>query len=226
MPGLDLGLAKKLTPLIDFKALFDEDVGVCLLALKEYKNPKYFDLSHREMPQFINKIYFRKEHNPLYTIAKEDADKSFLDECYEEMKEKEKDKITDLSLGTDMLNLVRLFKNSGEVNPSILYHNDMELKVLEEESILNGIDKISFSEYVNSDLSKRHSQFYFHKIEDCLEFPDMVFKTIYFSTCGVNCDDGDLKINNIIDVLTNLNNQISMFDMYNRSVIGGDTSND
>ena len=220
------GLKERLTPLISFHSIIDEDMGVLKDVIINYRNEEIFNLDiKRNKFQIIGDLYRRKYENPLYYIMKDEKYKSFVDECYEEFITEKEDEILNYSISTEIYQLIEEFKKSNDIIPTILYYSEAQRKVIENDALLSKINYISFSNLIsNRDRIEDFGQFFFKRINESNPFKDFKAKTYYFSTCGLNLneDNSDLNMDNdfVFHIYKN-GGRISLFDLYRTDVIGG-----
>lgn len=209
--------AIKIAPLISFNTLVDTDMGLLNYVYNEYRNDKYFNFGlFNNYQKLIEKVYKRKEENPLYCIMRNGKDKKFLDECYKEFLDTKEEEILSYSITTQMKMVIYEFDNfsSNRIDPVILYYDDYQKEVLDGEDYLNDIKKIKYP------ISMRDRQyidsFYIKTISEAEPFSKLSGKSFYFSSCGLNLDDEqkDLKYSDLLRQII-LNNQFAIFDMYN-----------
>jgi hypothetical protein len=226
MPNIaNIGGAKnKMAPLISFNTIFDIDYGLVRLIYEEYLDKsvfeeEFFNQSPREI---ISKLYYRKEENPLYLFSKENIEKKLLDQYYEEFKDQCMDKILDKSISTEIINLIKLFNQSLDVIPTILYYNPIQKDIILDEPILKNNQVISISS-IEKDrkILDLYTQFYFKYIEESELFMSSRSKTFYFSNhgCNLNQDNSDIKDSDIINTIAINRNAINIFNIYDEKII-------
>lgn len=225
-----VGLIYKSSPVISFYSLIDEDMSLIKYVIKEFRNKEVFDLekiSNMTYMQILSSIYKRKYKNPLYFLSKDEKYNDFLDECYEEFISLYEKDILNYAVSTEMMNVIIQFKKSGDIVPYILYYNDTQKDFIESIDRFRGINTVSL-EYLSekdSDIGNRkqlYTQFYFKYFDEIDPFKDLIGKTYYFSTCGLNLNDdnSDIKENDLIIDLIKRNNKINLFDMYRMDILG------
>lgn len=220
------GLNEKFTPLISFRSIVDEDMGLIKNIIINYRDDNYFNLNiTKNYFHILGDLYKRKYINPLYYLMKDEKDKEFLDQCYSEFMTDKEDEVLQYSITSDIYNLVRDYNNSGEIIPTILYYSEAQKKVIDNDPLLSKIKSISVEELKKSE-SKRNSfgQFYFRTTEEADIFLHLKHKTFYFSTMSINLNEAndDIKFDNefVIKIYTN-GSKINLFDMYRTDIIGG-----
>lgn len=220
------GLSEKFTPLISFRSIVDEDMGLIKNIIINYRDDRFFNLDiNKSYFSILGDLYKRKYINPLYYLMKDEKDKEFLDQCYSEFMTEKEDEVLQYAITSDIYNLVRDYNNSGEIIPTILYYSQAQKKVIDNDALLSKIRSISIEELANSN-SKRNSfgQFYFRTVEELDPFADLKHKTFYFSTIGTNLNEtnDDIKFDNefVMKIYTN-GSKINLFDMYRTDIIGG-----
>lgn len=208
------------SPLISFNTFIDEDLSLMSYVITKIRNEKVFDLSrvtNMGITDLIKELYCRRYQNPLEFLMKDKIDKEFLDECYKEFMENG-EYLYESAIGTDFFKVLESFKEAGDINVTILYHNDAEKYVLDKDPFLS-----TFEATDNPKHLQYFSQLYFRYIEDANGYiKDMTRKTYYFSSSvlNLNKDQDAFKDSVIIDYLVDMKNNISIFDMYKENVIG------
>lgn len=208
-------------PLINFDCIIDEDISLIRHVIKDIKNYNVFDydklIDYKKTAKLIGEIYHAAYTNPLYFLMIDDSHKEFLDQCYSEFMS-EPYFLKDYAVATDVYNMVELFINSGEIVTTIVYKNEQEKQLIEDDDILSKANKI-YIEDVNLDF---YSQIYLNRIEDASRYMDKTFKrTFYFSSRGSNLTEDKTELKES-DILSNIGayNNLSVFDMYRQDVIG------
>ena len=222
-----VGIGAKLFPLFSIDTVLDKDYGVISYVFKEFRNPKVFDLSKWEYQtsKIVGDLYHRKYSNPLYYLAKDEAYYPFLDECYAELLADHEAEILANSVTTDVLRLARIFKESGEIFPTILYKTPLERKLLEANTIFDNLNGVSYN-LLEGDYERTNcfTQFYLKYFPEVDLFPDLRGKTIYISTAARNLnennDDFHEDYNERLIALGKRGNIINLFDVYRNDVIG------
>lgn len=211
---------EKMVPLISFHSIVDIDVGLIRLIQNEYLNPSVFDISffNRSLLEIIKDLYKRKEENPLYLFAKNRTER--IDEYYSDFLKEEMNNILDLSVSTDMENLLHLFKDSSEIIPTILCYDKYQFDILEKTDSLKEYDKILISDLGEKE-KYSYTQYYFNIIEEAELFLNAKNKTFYFSSCGRNLNENndDIKESDVIKTLVTNVNQINLFDLYRKDLL-------
>ena len=214
------GAGSKSAPLISFNAIVDIDVGLINFVKRDYLSPSVFDVSKFNIDQndIIREVYFRKELNPLTHFAKDKSNTQLLDDYYKEFIDTKMKDILDLSIATDVINMIDLFNVSNEINASILYYTEEQKEMLDNEDTFKDNEKVSISSLTSYDLKSIYTQYYFRSIEEAEYFSDCQYKTFYFSMCATNLNEenDDLKESDILLNIAKHRNQINIFDLYNR----------
>lgn len=237
--GLDILTSN---PLFSFNTLVDKDVGLVLYVLKEFRNDTIFNLELADslsIEELIGRIYRRKDKNPLLVIAKENLSEDkikLLNDAYLEFITERPNTILSYSLTTEIPNVINSFINNGQdLNPHILYYTDGERALLEgktfnfdKEVPLVSIDDILKQRDINR--GKNFTQFYLKFVEEADPFNQLLSKTFYFASTGVNLDENNDNFRldlspKIYDIITR-GNYINLFDMYQRDIIGGYNTNE
>lgn len=217
----------KSTPLISFDSLVDIDIGIIYYVLKELRNPKYFDFERVDklsVFEIIGLLYRRKIKNPLSVLIKDGLDENdmlFLDKCYIELLSKQYNEVLPYSLSTGFINVLDSFSKSGDINPTILYYNDYQKTIIENDSIMSKVKSISLHDLKENDKDS-YSQFYFKYLDEAVPFLKLTGKTFYFATCGLNLnpENNDLADHEVIRSFIYNGNMVSVFDMYRMDIIG------
>ena len=210
----------KPTPAFSFHTIVDEDMSLILTVASNYYDRSVFDFSgdfYEEFPKLIHKVYYRTVENPLKLFAKEGADEKFLDECYIEFMKDKEDEILENGIVTEIPTLIRLFKDSSGISPSIFYYNEDQLEALQQIEELNDIDKVEYKKISND----TNSQIFLRDHNECANFPNMKSKTFYFASTIVNLNAMEkMEEYEHLTKIANNGNRISLYDMYNTEVIG------
>ena len=214
----------KMIPLISFHTLVDSDFGLINLVYDKYLDNTVFNVDYfkdKEIENIIIDLYYRKEENPLYLIAKNNIGKELLDKYYKEFIETKRKDIYNMSINTNIVDLINIFDSDKDIIPYILYYNDDQLDILNNEPLLKDIKKVSISELLtdskNLDI---YSAFFFKKVSELELFKDLRTKSFYISTYRFNFDDnGNFKDEKFIKSILYNNNRINIFDLYNNQVL-------
>ena len=217
------GVGNKSTPLISFNSIVDTDIGLVRLIYNEYLNPNVFDIKffQRDFIDIIKDLYFRKDLNPLTLFAKEDQSREKLDQYYKEFIDLKEKEILNLSMTTEIINLIDTFNDSMEIVTSILYYTPEQKRILEDEPILANNNLVSIQS-LDQDSIESYTQIYFKNIEESKNlYKILKNKTIYFAFNGTNLneDNTDVKDTDLIDQLISFNNKINLYDMYRSDII-------
>lgn len=213
----------KATPLIDFGVLIDEDLSLASYIISEVRNHEVFDLEkiqNMTKIELITNLYLRDYKNPLYLFMKDEKYKDFLDKCYEEFMENG-EFLYYYAIQTQFFTVLKEYIQSSEITSTILYHNDMQLMVIEKDPVLS---KVSHTKFEDIDNIEFFSQFYFRYIDDAERFnlPRLNRRSYYFSTSGPNIDSNKEKIidSELLNSIGENVNQINLFDLYPAEIIG------
>lgn len=213
----DDGGAIRLAPLISFNTLVDTDMGLLnYIYNSEYHNEDIFDftLFEEDYQKLIEKVYKRKNNNPLYCIAKNNNE--FIDKCYEEFINTKEKEILNNSITTQMKMVIETFikYSSSRVIPTILYYDDLQLEILKGESYLKKVNMVKFP--LSMKEKKNYDCFYIKTVEEAEPFSTLKAKAFYFASFGMNLNDNmnDLQNSELLDKII-YNNQYAIFDMYN-----------
>lgn len=134
------------TPIFDFQMLFDTDFGIMSLIASEMQDIDLFDHewinAHRTNKQMIKALYERTDKNPLIqaTVPNRHT-KEEIDELYNSFITDEEyyKKVISKSMPTEIYSLLGRCFEMGDIYPSILYRNDIELSLIKEMDYTNRI---------------------------------------------------------------------------------------
>jgi hypothetical protein len=221
------GYSSQSYPLISFNSIIDSDIGILKYVMKNYLNPEIFDIENLKSISYnklLIDIYKREYQNPLYYIAKENIDKKFLDDCYDELMKDHEYEILNESVTTEIYNVIKYFI-SGGINSTILYYSDAQKQVIKEDELLKNLSTISINTIQNKDFD----QYFFKYISEANPITNLKLKSFYFSSCGLNLPEEatleKLYGNPTIEELTkSKRNIINFFDMYRIKLLRGETN--
>ena len=213
----------KATPLIDFDVIIDEDLSLLAYVIGNIRNPEIFDLdkvANMDKLELLSESYLRKYRNPLHIIMKDNKYKDFLDQCYSEFKENG-EFLDYFAIETHFYNVLEEYKKSSEVNSTILYHNDKQKQIIDNDEFLSSLLCTRYEDIENIEF---YSQFYFRYIDDAEKFTisRLNRRTFYFSTSGPNINENSDSIieSKILQKISDNVNQINLFDLYNHKITG------
>ena len=218
------GAIEKMAPLISFDMIIDTDMGLINLIKNEYLDPTVFEISFFDQSMFkiLLDLYKRRVDNPLELFAKEGIPKVELDGYYKEFKETCYEKILSYSISTEIYNLIGTFNTVPEITSTILCYNQAQLDILKNETKLSQNSKILLSELTDIGSLNQYEQFFFKWINEAYPFINLVSKSFYFATHGLNISDkkSDIKTDDgLIIELTRKKNNINVLDMYDIELI-------
>ena len=150
------------TPLVDFNMIFDLDYTIIVVVYKYYLDPTIFNKALFDTIESVRDLVKlcinRKEVNPLYIIANDNINKSVLDDLYNQFltDPKSLEEIEANLMATKFYELITMFKSSGDINTTILYHNDFEKKILDKYPVTVSVPKVHIDEVK----CKKYNQFY------------------------------------------------------------------
>lgn len=214
-----LGNLIKSTPLFSFHSIIDEDVALIKYVYKNYYDKSIFDFSKVDkmpMTDLIALIYYRHYINPLKLFLVDESKEEFADECYQEFIEQKEKEILEEGVITEIPNLIKLYKDSSDIIPSIFYYTEYQKQLLDRIPQLVEIDKIHAS---NIRLNL-YSQIYIKDYREIFIFPEFTNRTVYFAANDINV----FILNNledwkdVYDIIRN-KNRAAIFDIYNPSII-------
>ena len=177
--------------LIDFNMVIDTDIGLLrFMLMNGYSDDSFFNkkVKNKEQKDLIKLLQNRDEANPLSLFFRKDNEAIYSQryKLYNEFIDTNYKDIIDLSIKTSMFDLCNIWKQLGEIRPTILCKN------IEEEHLIESKDKnlaTVISNYEDIDLDKYDSIF----VKDCyklLDFPtDALYrKGIYVADYAFNHD--------------------------------------
>lgn len=223
--GGGLGLSNKSNPLISIYNIIDLDMALIKYIITSFRNQQVFDLDKiKDMTYFdiLGELYRRKYKNPLYFLKKSDEYDGFLDQCYQEFQVDHESEILNRAVYTEFYNVLLDFEASGDIIPNILYYTEKQLEFLNSIEEFSSINKVSINDIINSETSRdKFTQFYFKYLDEIRPFM-LEGKTYYFSTCGLNLNDenNDLRDQDLIKDIIDINSKINLFDLYQMDIIG------
>lgn len=210
------------TPLISFDVIIDQDVSLITYVVKNIHNKDVFD--YGKLKQFskykdvVKELYLRKYMNPLYLIMRDDENKEFLDECYEEFKQTQ-EYFDHYIVASDFYDVViRFLDSDGTIIPTILCKTEKEKSIIEKDNNLKGISILMMDDF-NENCFAKYGQYYLrysYEIDRYMEYKP-IGKSFYISSCGLNRteDNSDIEFTeNIETLLSKRLNHVNIFDMY------------
>lgn len=226
-----VGGVGKMTPLISFNTLYDMDVGLMRLVYFEYLSPQVFkeEFFTKPIVESISALYYRKERNPLVLASYDNVPREDLEDYYKQFVEQCGDKIADYSVGTDVRQMVSLFKVNNEIYPTILYYTEKQKQILESDDITKSIRMVSFEQLKANKQLSGFSQYYFRYFDEAEPFiSGSNPKTFYFANCGPNLNDAqdDIGESSIVDAIVKGRNHLNFFNMYNEAIVKKGTRNE
>lgn len=206
---------KKLTPLIHFDCIVDTDIGLIQLVNDQYMDRSVFnaEMFNKSLGEMILDLYFRKVENPLYMYANPNIDHDLLDQYYKEFFESKYDLILERSPGTELQNIINLFKTtSGDIIPTVLCENDVSEKFIKEAL---SVDTVQFKD-IDEESIKKYTHVYLKYTTQLEPFKTFLYnKIIYISTHGINFNNDDEMVRyDYLDILLK-KNILHILDLYN-----------
>lgn len=207
---------EKLTPIFSVNTLFDLDIGVMNLIIRDYNDPNIFDLDH-DYYDLFSRVYYRHFKNPLYSLCKPDIDKLDLDDYYNDFLELKSEEINKLAVITEIPNVIRILKDDGEIIPSIMCDED-RIPQLKTITMVADIEIVSFSK-VYYDKSN-YTQLFLRDIDEMNQFSNKTFCTFYLPDNNLNFnDDGYLIDIDSGESLAIRRNALKSYTMYSNEII-------
>jgi len=216
-----LGNFIKSTPLFSFNTILDENVGLIRLIYKKYNDKDIFDFTSIEkepMSKLVSLVYYKPYYNPLKLFLKDKSKEDFIDECYQEFLETKEDEIIAEGVITEIANLVKSFKESGDVNPTVYYYNKYQKDALESLPHLRGIHLVDFKDVDIQEYSQLYLRYYY----ELLMFEKFSHRTIYLASDEFNKYALDQlfseEFEDINSMINNLN-KVCIFDIYKSNIV-------
>lgn len=210
-------------PIFSIYSIFDIDVAVILYTVENLKNDKVFDFSRVEgltIFNLIGEIYKRKYKNPLYFLMRNESDKEFIDDCYNELITIYEKEVLKYVLSTEIYEYILFIKSQANINSTIFYYTDAELEFLESDEKLSDFKFVPY-QYLDPRLNN-YDSVYFKFVTESDKFKNIKFKSIYFSTTGLNLTEDNSNIIESDYMMQLAYNRcfISLFDIYKMDLIG------
>lgn len=221
-----------LTPLIPFDCIFDLDFGLLRLIRTKYFDTdvfsKKFFNDNDTMNDMISRLYFREQQNPLFMTLNE-QNVEVAQSLYDDFMSKKYNEIVKLSMSTEIFELLHSFLYSGEIRPTILYRDEVELRFLENIKIIKKISKISIDKLLKQDNFNLYQQFFFKDIDNFYlkKLKDYIKgRTVYIGGYKYCCtEDGQILLNPNTGQLYLDKNLIVKIDIYNKRKLKGALDN-
>ena len=150
------------TPLVDFNMIFDLDYSIILIIYKYYFDTNIFSKSFfskcESIRDLVKLCINRTDVNPLYMIANDNIEKETLDDLYNQFLTDSKalKEIDENIMITKFYHLIKMYKLSGDIETTILYHNDFQKQLLDQYPVTKKTNKVHID---NLDCTK-YNQFY------------------------------------------------------------------
>lgn len=206
------------TPTFSFHSIVDEDISLLSYVIANYYDTSVFDFSSILNTDFftaLKYVYNREMINPLRLFMVEGADEKFVDECYEELISTREEEVLEYGIITKIPTLIRMFKDSGGMNPSIFYYNDIQREALEDIEELEDIQKIEFNKVLESE----HKQIFINYYTEAEKLTSLRAKTIYMSTKRFNVIAlQNFQNNPYLTELVGQFNKFSIYDLYSNII--------
>lgn len=209
----------KLTSLFDSNCIIDQDIGLMNLVIRDYNDPNVFDLDD-DYYVLMSKVYFRKDPNPLVAFAKPEIDKETLQDYYEEFIETKSDQIIELSISTEIPNLLRVIKDNDADIPYIMYRSQKEKEQLSKIAMIADMEKIPYREAVVR--QREFGQFFFRDASTINEFLDtrITATRYYIANRYLNFDEeGNLIDKKLEENMVEHRVSLNSFNMYNEMIV-------
>lgn len=209
------GAVITMAPLISFHTLVDSDVGLIRLIQKEYLDPSVFDVSFFDRPldDIVMDLYNRNTANPLCLFSKENRE--VLDDYHTQFFKNRGKAILELSIITNVMDMISYFNSSNEIKATILYYSDLQKDILDSIPELDNNDKVCIDP-INV---LQYPQYFFKYIQEADFFAsDVTGKTFYISTFGPNLNEerNDIRDCETISKISENNNALSIFNLYSK----------
>lgn len=133
--------------LVDFSVLFDTDIGCCLYLYKQAKRKFFEPYIYTATYSYIRyMVLSRKEKNPIRFMFKKEYKKN-ADSIYNQLLEKQWDKVISFSPQTNILKLIFNLQINNLSNLSINCRNEEESKKIKSFSQINWNVVINETDY-------------------------------------------------------------------------------
>lgn len=212
-----------LTPLIPFDCIFDLDFGLLRLIRFKYFDTDIFSKDFFEnndsVVDILSRLYLREHQNPLLMILKE-QNVEVAQSLYDDFISKRYEEIVNLSMSTEIFELIRSFLYSGEIKPTIVYRNEIELQFLKGIHSIEKVNKISIDNLLKQDNFNLYQQFFFKDIDNYYlnKLKDHIKScTVYIGGYKYCCNENDqILLNYNTGQLSMDKNSIVKIDIYNK----------
>ena len=214
--------------LIDFNMIIDTDFGLLTLIDREYLDNEVFSVDwfnqHHIIKELVKALYEREERNPLSEVVlKEKVSYDTIEQLYSEFISTKKtyNEILNLSMVTEIYNLIESFKSTGDINIGIVCNNQEELDFLNTLKVTKPITKFLLFDLSPQIISK-YNQFYIKYTDSMLTkfISDIITtKTVYFANYKFNINDEKktVNINKYTDRISANMNNLGVIDIYNKN---------
>jgi len=210
-----------LSPLISFYTFLDLDTGLMNLIEDEYFdantfNPQFYMLS--KLDQIYN-LYFRTVDNPLEVIGLNPSEnKELLQSYYEQFVTTKYEDILEKSYSTAIYDFLDSAIHSIEIRPTVLCYNELQEERFRLFTEFKSIETVNIKDLKPDN----YTQFYIKELAELEPFLDLECKTFYIASFGPNLTEEfrDFKPIPYFEKLIKNKNEISMFGMYDYSILG------
>lgn len=214
-------------PLVTFDVLLDTDFGLMLFIHRNFLDPKVFNMeffqSHRAIRDMVKALIDREEKNPLSICLNEEY-KSQADSLYKQFMDQYYTNILELSMYTEIKELILSVYNNGVADPIIMCKTEEEQKFVKDKCrILKSIPCYTFKDLGLRYDGEQRQVITKYKDDSYLEklAPYIEGNTIYLANYKFNQFTEEDKDDLIIALLLAKYNRFSLMDIYSRAKIGG-----
>lgn len=218
------------TPLIDFSLILDIDFGILNLIDRKYLDRDTFSVDwfnkHHKIKDMVYALATRDHWNPLSlcSLKSEEENESLYFEFIG--KEEYYKKVLELSMVTEIYNLIEKFNISGDIQTTIYCESELEVKALKSLNATKNLDILLDPKPL--DLVK-YNQIYI-KDTNSRSLASLVSqycknKSIYIANYPYNKDGDNIKQDENIAALEIYRNLLRLIDVYNINKLKGDTNN-
>lgn len=207
--------------LIPFECIVDIDMGLIKLLKYDYRNLEYFFPGILDGPDECIEygLLMRKHRNPLVVPTNmQKVDMETIDNWYMQFMEKEYEQIVNLSICTDVANMIKLssYNKDKIIKSTILCNNNFERDTILKRSI--GQTRVIVANRQDFDITQ-YDAVYMKDVYDIQSFKGVFGKSIYIANYGFNLIDNTETDDIILDFEPLMNyiddNELRIYSVYN-----------
>lgn len=215
------------SPIITFDCLFDTDIGMMRFIKKNYRtsgglfSEEFFD-NHTSPLKLAKVLYTREKKNPISVCIKDPNNDQLADELYEKFINENYKEIVDNCVTTEFYNLLEAFSNLKEIDPVIIYKNDVEKQCLEEDDLTCKFKLLPVENISPSSFNQVYLKYIDDKYVEQIVLKECQLKSIYFANYKFNQEETGIIPNKYTTALSVLECTFKVFDIYDRNKLGID----